>query len=388
MTQVALSLVLVIAAGLLIRSFDRLASRPLGFESDRLLVANVDASRVAVGAARLPLYQRIVDTVGAVPGVVHAAGSLMTPIGFGLVIVTVVDVPGAPPMDDREPLPTYSVTPGWFDSYRTSIREGRDIDRRDTATSQSVVLVNEAFVRRFFPSGNAVGGTVTPRTVVPGQKRQPLTVIDVVADAVLASPREVVMPTMYRPLAQWDAAIPPPELSISVRPSTGSPALVAGGVAAAIALVDPDLSFSFRPLGDHVSASIHQERLLALLSAFFGALAILLAAIGLFGVTSYAVARRRTEIGIRMALGAQRGDILRFALGQTILATSGGVVVGLASAAAVTRYLEALLFEITPLDAFTFIAAPAILAAVALIACYLPARRATSIDPMVALRCE
>ena len=151
---------------------------------------------------------------------------------------------------------------------------------------------------------------------------------------------------------------------------------------------DRRLAFTFRTLEEQVAAARHQERLIAWLSTFFGGLALLLAAIGLFGIASSAVVRRRTEIGIRMALGAQRGDVVHLALHQTTLATGAGLAIGLGAAAALTRYLEAMLFGITPLDSLTFVAAPVILAVVALVACFLPARRATSIDPMVALRSE
>jgi ABC-type antimicrobial peptide transport system permease subunit len=164
--------------------------------------------------------------------------------------------------------------------------------------------------------------------------------------------------------------------------------LLARGVSAALIAVDRDLAFSFRPLADQVNAARHQERLVAWLSALFGALAVLLASIGVYGVTSYAVAQRRFEIGIRMALGARGRDVVRLTVRETIVMTLCGVAVGLTVAAALTRYLQALLFGVTPLDPLTFIAAPALLVAVALLACYVPARRATAIDPMIALRCE
>src|SRR4030095_6602118 len=176
--------------------------------------------------------------------------------------------------------------------------------------------------------------------------------------------------------------------ALSVQAELGSPALLARNIASALTSFDRNLAFSLHPLADQVSAARQQERLVAWLSGFFGVLALLLAGLGFLGVTSYTVERQRTEIGIRMALGAQRHDVVALAVRQTIMMTMCGVAAGLVAAAVLTRYLQALLFGITPLDPATFIAAPALLIAVALLACYLPARPATSLDPTIALRCE
>jgi len=211
-----------------------------------------------------------------------------------------------------------------------------------------------------------------------------------VGDAVDQSLRYGAFPTLYRPLAQCPCppGVFPAAINLSVRAASGAPGQLAHSVAAALIEIDPNLAFSFRPLADQIDATRQQERLVAWLSGVFGALALLLAAIGLYGVTSYAVARRRTEIGIRMALGAQRRDVVGLVVRQTILMTAGGVGAGLAAAAALTRYLEAMLFGITPLDPVTFIVAPALLALVAGLAALVPARRAATVDPMNALRCE
>jgi ABC-type antimicrobial peptide transport system permease subunit len=180
----------------------------------------------------------------------------------------------------------------------------------------------------------------------------------------------------------------PPQVSLSVRAASGSPVSLAPAVAKRLSAIDQRLAFTFRPLEQQIDAARHQERLIAWLSTFFGGLALLMAAIGLFGIASSTVIRRRTEIGIRMALGAQQRDVIGLALRQTLLATAAGLALGIVAAAALTRYLEGMLFGITPLDPITFITSPAILAAVALIACVLPARRAAMIDPMAALRNE
>jgi predicted lysophospholipase L1 biosynthesis ABC-type transport system permease subunit len=218
------------------------------------------------------------------------------------------------------------------------------------------------------------------------------TIVGVVNDTVEQSLRYSAYPVLYQPLAQWSVLMPlmppPTQVSLSVRAASGSPTLLARSVATALTGVDRNLAFSFRPLADQVDAARHQERLVAWLSGFFGALALLLATIGLYGVTSYAVARRRAEIGIRMALGATRHDVVSLALRHTILWTVAGMAIGLAAAAALTRYLEAMLFGITPLDPATFIAAPLLLAFVAGLAALIPAKRAAAVDPMVVLRSE
>jgi ABC-type antimicrobial peptide transport system permease subunit len=194
------------------------------------------------------------------------------------------------------------------------------------------------------------------------------------------------VPAVYQAIAQFDRPIPMTEFSLSIRAASGSPAALTRHVSAALTSVDRNLAFSVHLLADQVRGGRNQERLVAWLSGFFGVLALLLAAIGLYGVTSYIVARRQTEIGIRLALGAQRADVVRVSVGQIALTTAIGVIVGLGAAAIVTRYLKTLLFGVTPLDATTFVTASAVLATVALLTCYFPARRAARIDPMIALR--
>jgi ABC-type antimicrobial peptide transport system permease subunit len=211
----------------------------------------------------------------------------------------------------------------------------------------------------------------------------------VVDDAVFDSQREGVQPIVYLPAAQsGEGPGGSTALSLGVRPSVGTPMQLAPGVGAAVLDVDPDVSFSFVLLEHHVQASVRHERLVAILSGFFGVLALLIAALGLYGVTSYWVNRRVREIGIRRALGAQRAHVLSLVLGQSLALTGVGIGLGLACAAAVTRFIRALVFGLTPLDPATFIAVAAIFAIVATLAVLLPAQRATRVNPLVALRNE
>ena len=376
--QIALSLALVVAAALLVRSFARISSVPLGFDRDRVLVVNVDTERVRADSAdRMRLYQRILDAVSSVPGVAHAGGSIWTPIDGGMRMG-----------DSQSRIAFNFVTPGWFAAYGTTLQAGRDFTARDTAGSPPVAIVNDAFVRAFMPGRAPLGETIPHPSPRKGEALR--TIVGTVRDAVFDSQREGIQPIVYLPVAQ-SAGIGPSGLtaiSLSVRPALGAPVQVAPGVGAALRGIDPDVSFSFALLENHVQASVRQERLVAMLSGFFGALALLIAALGLYGVTSFTVNRRVSEIGIRRALGAQRAQVLGLVLSQTLTLTGLGIGLGLAVAAAVTRSLRGLLFGLTPLDPGTFIGVAALFAIVATLAALLPAHRATRVDPLVALRNE
>jgi putative ABC transport system permease protein len=376
--QVALSLALVIAAALLVRSFERLSHVPLGFDPDRVLVVNVDTQRARTDPAeRMRLYQRIVDAARSVPGVAHAGGSMWTPVDGGM------------RMGDSQSRVTFNfVTPGWFAAYGTAVRIGRDFTARDTAEASPVVVVNEAFVRALMPGRFPLGETIAyPRSRRGDVQR---TIVGVVDDALFDSQREGIQPIVYLPIAQAVGNGPngPTEISVGVRPAVGSPMQLARSVGAAVTGVDPGLAFTFRLLTNHVDASVRQERIVAMLSGLFGGLTLLIAALGLYGVTSYTVNRRFTEIGIRMALGAQRAHVLRLILGQSLALTAIGIGLGLAGASAVTRYLRGMLFGLTPLDPGTFIGVAVLFAVVAAVAASIPAHRATRVDPLVALRTE
>jgi putative ABC transport system permease protein len=377
--QVSLALALVIVAALFVRTFERIASVPLGFQPDRVLLVNVNLQRARVTPAdRLAFSHRLVEAVRLSPGVAHAGASMWTPIDRGLRAA-----------DPRRNLAFNFVTPGWFAAYGTAVLAGRDFDTRDTAAALPVAIVNQTYVRKFVTGGTPIGARVTgpgPRGAGPVER----TIVGVVDDAVFSSQREGTQPMAYLPLAQTVGMEPPGEASINISLSAagGTAMGLARSVATALTAVDSSLSFTFRPLADQVDASLTQERLVAMLSGIFGALALLIAAVGLYGVTSYAVQRRSSEIGIRMALGAQRGDVLGLVLRQSLTLTAIGIVLGLAAAAAVTRYVRSMLFGLTPLDPATFIGVAVVFALVATAAAAIPARRATKVDPLIALRTE
>jgi predicted permease len=383
--QLAVSIVLVVVAGLFVRTFERLANVPLGFDRDRVLLVNVETARVRIDPAdRHRFYHQLVAALRAVPGVSEAAGSMSTP-GGGSAANLMVDARGRAAFPGQ--LIANVVTPHWFATFGIPLRGGRDLTDRDTAQSPPVVIVNEAFARRFFPGRTAIGHTFvgSDQAFLEGR-----TAVGIVGDAPYGSLHDPAPPTIYLPLAQAGGVEPPDRTRVvlSARVQTGSPTSLAPGIAAALTAVDRDVAFSFRPLANRVDESLLQERLLAMLCGLLGLLALFLSGLGLYGVTSYAVTRRRAEFGIRMALGAERGDLVWLVLRHNTIVVMTGIALGLTVSAAVTQYLEALLFGVTPLDPWTFVCVSLTFGIVANIAAYLPVRRATRIDPMASLRCD
>jgi putative ABC transport system permease protein len=321
--QVALSLMLVVAAGLFARTFASLTARHLGFDRDGVLLVTIDTGRVNVDPTRrAALYQRAREAVLAVPGVAHAAVSTVPPMVIGPMIrFPIQEVSGGPPLPPNGRVSSLNlVSPGWFETFGIPFVAGRDITDRDRLGTPPVVVVNEAFASVFLNGASPIGHTITLSTAfLPGQAPPPIEIVGVVADALYArSLRDPISPTIYLPFAQRDGAWSPllASMNLSVRSTGGSPALLTKSVAAAIGAVNPELALTFRPLASQIDASLTQDRVLAMLSGFFGALALLLAGLGLYGVTSYGVSRRRREIGVHIALGAAPGHVQRLVLSR------------------------------------------------------------------------
>ena len=389
--QVALSLVLVVAAGLFTRTFSSLAGRPLGFDSGSILVASIEipsASERKDEARRPELFRQLIRAAAAIPGVSHAALSEVTPLGTNT-WNNEVDLLDAPPLAGDDRLAYFNmVSPGWFETYGTPILAGRDFTEADTPATPRVALVNEAFARRFNGGKNPIGMRVRAQ----GDTQL---IVGVVRDAVYESLRAPVPPTIYLPYGQ--ATRLPSSTSISVRTAGGSPAQtlpktqtltqaltpmqLTRPLAAALRHVDADLRITFRPLADQVDAALIQERIVAALSAFFGALALLLAGLGLYGITSYAVNRRRAEIAIRMALGAAPAGVVGLVLRRVVILIALGIIAGTAASLWASRFVSPLLFGLEPRDPVTLVAAIVLLAAIGALAGWLPARRASRIDP-------
>jgi putative ABC transport system permease protein len=388
--QVALSLILVVAAGLFVQTFERLAHAPLGLDRDRVLMVTITAPTVPAADRNL-VYHQLVKAAASVPGVAHAGGSLNPPIAGSLVGDIVVTEPGVAPRPDAEVVSQYtSITPGTLASYGTPIRAGRDVDDRDTDAAPKVMLVNEALVGRFFPGRSLIGAPLA-LTFRSGQSGDvPLgtyTVVGVTGDAAYRSIRTPMRPTIYVPMAQRGGSpILHNNFYISVRAASGSPALLTRNVAAALTAVNRDLAMTFSPLATLVDESLAQDRLVAMLSGFFGALALLLAGLGLYGVTAFAVARRRTEIGIRMALGAPPASVMKLVLARVALLVGIGIIIGAVGSLWASQFVASLIYGLAPRDPVTLIGAAITLVVVGAVAGWLPAWSASRIDPSEVLR--
>ena len=382
--QVALSLVLIVAAGLFVRTFSSLARLDPGFDRHPILVASLNAQRAQLEPADRPeLFRRALEAAAGVPGVASAALSAVTPIS-GSTWNNRIELPDGPALSEKERI-TYInlVSAGWFRTYRTPMIAGRDFTHADTMASAPIAIVNETFARKFAYGKNPVGTRVRQ----PGFGGRPTIdrqIVGYVKDAVYRSLREPVPPTMYIPYAQQPE--PPSSMYISVRAAGGPPALLTKPLASALTDVNRDIALTFRPLEDQVNAALTQERIVAMLSGFFGGLALLLAALGLYGVTSYAVSRRRTEIGIRMALGAAPGGVIRLVLRRVAILVGLGVIAGTGVSLWAARFVETLLYGLQPRDPLTVVAAAALLGTIGALAGWLPARRASRIDPARVLR--
>jgi putative ABC transport system permease protein len=382
--QLAVSLVLLVAAGLFVRTFTALATRDLGFRPAPILVVSVNAARSAVEPARRgDLYERVRQSVANLPGVSSAALSMVTPVS-GSMWAGPVDVLGGPPVGplDRG-VHKNLVTPDWFGTYGMAIRRGRDFTSRDTLASPPVAIVNETFVRSRLGQLDPIGQRLT-QPGRPGDSAPPLEIVGVVADAVYRNIRDPAPPTMYVPLSQRKE--PASAINVSLRAAALAPGLLTKSVTSAIGDVDRDLALSFRLLADQVNASLIQERVIAMLSGFFGGLALVLAGLGLYGVTSYSVSRRRAEIGLRLALGAQPGAVLRLVLRRVALLQLGGIGCGAAMSFWASPLVSTLLFGLQPRDPWTLATAAGLLLTIGALAGWAPARRAAALDPAHVLR--
>jgi predicted permease len=387
--QVAVSLMIIVAAGLLGQMFARLSHARLGFEADRLLSVMVTAPTVAA-ADRNPFYHRLVSAAAGAPGVAHAGGSRNPPLTqfYEPQRIAVTSTTGELPRAVELDAIFVDITPGWLATYGLPIRAGRDIDAHDTLKTSAVMLVNEAFTRRFASDQNLVGSTVTllVRDVYGNTLPMTRTIVGVTGDAVYGALRQPIPPTIYYPLAQVDGPIGLAYFFIAMRSISGSPETWAGGVTAALTAVNPNVRLRFLPVVTQVRDALAQDRVVATLASFFAGLALLLAALGLYGVTAYAVARQRSEIGIRMALGATPLAVVRLALSRVATLVALGIAVGTVASLCLSRFVAVLLYGVAPRDPATLAGAIVVLVSVAALAAWFPARRASRIDPAAVLR--
>lgn len=379
--QVALSLVLLICAGLFMRSLRAASTSDPGFNAENVLLTRMEMREEKMGREEEQLfYRRVQEQVSALPGVRSATLAYIVPIsGGGMRTGVWIEGYQPKPNEDTE-LNTNVVTPNFFQTLGIPLVEGRDFNATDVKGAPGVVIINEEFARRYFPGGSALGKRVrTADTEGPY-----LEVVGVAKNAKYRGLLEDPLPFFYTPLAQNRMS----SMALLVR-TDGDPLTVLPSVRAELKSLNKNLTlYQINTLSTQLADALSNERMVAVLLSVFGIAALLLAAVGLYGVMSYVVVRRTHEIGVRMALGAQTGDIMKLVMLQGMMLLVVGSVVGLAAAFALTRLMSSLLFGVSATDPTTFVGITLLLAIVALLACYIPARRATKVDPMVALRYE
>jgi predicted permease len=385
--QVAFSTVLLIGAGLVTQSLRNLQDQHFGFVTEGRLMVNIDPSLAGYTPDQLPgLYQRLEEVLPQIPGVLSASLSWYSPLG-GNNSNEGVYIEGKP-RDYRWTAPSWDrVGPHYFETIGTRLLEGRAIDERDTPAAPRVVVINETFARRFFPNEDPISQHLGMGDASHSGDYE---IIGIVEDAKYQDTRGPAYATFFLPLLQappgepvrgWVGAI---ELHVAGKPENLEPA-----VRKAISNVDPHLIvLDMMSFGEQVARNFNQERLIARLTEVFGALALILACVGLYGVTAFAVARRTNEIGIRMALGADRGNLLGLVLRTALTQLGLGLAIGIPAALAGGRVLVNQLYGVKSYDPMIIGVAAAVLAACAVLAASVPARRATRVDPIVALRYE
>ncbi len=384
--EIVLALVLLASAGLLVESFIRLQKVPSGFDPSNVTTARVALPETTYGKPEQAgaFYKKLLDHVSTFPGMQSVGAAWWIPLS-GSEISFNFNVEEHPVAPGQQPVAQVNVvTPNYFQTLRVPIRRGRAFTERDDRTAPPVAIVSEGFAKQYFPGEDPIGKRITPNGSVDPGKPPVREIIGVVADMHLISLRLPPKPQIYIPHQQFATQT----MSIFVRSQMGEAALMST-LHRAVNEIDKDVPvYRVRTLPDYLSQSIAQPRLNAMLVGLFALIALLLAAAGIFGVMSYSVTQRTQEIGIRLALGAQRYDVLRLVVLQGMRFVCAGVVLGLIGVFACSRLLQSLLFGIGATDLRTMFAVTLILIAVAFIACLLPARRATLVDPVKALRAE
>ncbi|HEV7902607.1 MAG TPA: ABC transporter permease [Pyrinomonadaceae bacterium] len=389
-TEVAVSLILLIGAGLLINSFMRLRNVNPGFRADHLLTMQVELPELKYPehARRTSFYNELLSRVETLPGVKSAAVTTNLPLyaqGNSIGVSIEGHPAPAPGQGKRPSVTTRVVSPHYFQTMGIALLQGREFSEQDKVDSPAVAVVSETMARRFWPDQDPTGKRLTSGSPTSTDPNDWITVIGVVKDVRQFELVSEAKAQMYLSYVQADFFAPN---DLVVRTDL-DPLSLATAVRRAVWEVDKDQPVSkIRTMEEIVSESVARQRFSMLLLGIFAALALVLAAVGIYGVMSYSVAQRTREFGIRMALGAQRGDVLKLAVGQGLKLVLVGIAIGLGAAFILTRVMSSLLFGVSATDPLTFITISLVLVGVAVLASFIPALRATKIDPMVALRYE
>lgn len=379
--QVALSLVLLIGGGLMLRALNQAQTIKLGFNPERAVEVSFDLRLQGYEEARGREFQKgLIERVKSLPGVQFAGLADMAPVDLHFPR-TAVFIEGQIPqrLGSTPSTMINRASPGYFQAMDTRLTRGRDFTEQDDDKATQVVLINEAFARRFWPGEDPIGKRIS----LGGPESAKRQVIGVVEDGKYAGLNEDPKPFVSRSLWQSYSGS-----TIVIVRTAGDPQKLIASIRNEVQQLDPNIPLASRMLAERMDLPLLPARIAASVLAGFGLLALALVAIGIYGVMSYAVSKRTREIGIRMALGAQHGDVLKLIIRQGLTLTVIGMAIGAAAALALTQSMKALLFGVSATDPFTFIGVGLVLAGVSFLACYLPARRAARVDPMVALRCE
>ncbi|HEV2492438.1 MAG TPA: ABC transporter permease [Terriglobia bacterium] len=382
--EMALALVLLVGAGLLMRSFARLTSVDPGFSAVHLLSMNVELpdSRYQTAGQMIAFERQALARLASLPGVEHAGAVFGLPFGETLISGD-ISVEGQP--SARAGARKLVVSSDYFQTLGMPLVKGRFFNDHDTENSPQVLIISQSVANHLWPHDDPIGRHIDPSGNTTSNW---YTVVGVVGDVKQRSLDETLNPVIYTPYAQSPIPFMMQDITFVVR-TAPDPAALIGPARRAIDEVDPNLPvFDAATMSQLVSQTVDEPRFNTFLLGVFATLAVLLAMVGIYGVMSYATSQRTHEIGIRMALGAEREDVLKLVVGQGIRLTLAGVGIGLAGAFALTRLLAKFLYGVGPLDLATFAGAAVLITAVALLAAYIPARRATRVDPMVALRYE
>jgi predicted permease len=383
--ETALALVLLVGAGLMLKSLYHLIQVSPGFQPARVLYMEMDlrSDQYSKDPAILNFWQQVLDRVRVIPGVESAALGTVVPLtgNHRRSDITIEGLPTPGPGEFPHP-DRHNVSAAYITTMGIPLLRGRNFSNADNETAPDVALINSTMARRFWTDGDPIGKRFLWGH--PGEDEKWITIVGVVADTKLYGLDNPARLEVYSPYRQRPSA----DMNLVVR-SAMDPASLTSAIRAAVAAIDKDQPiFDVHTMQQLVDDSISTRRLTLVLLGIFSALALILAAIGIYGVMAYSVALRTQEIGIRMALGAQQKDVLRLILGQGARIAFFGVAIGLVAAAALARLLSSLLFSVSASDPITFAAVSILLVAIALLACYIPARRALRVDPIIALRYE
>jgi putative ABC transport system permease protein len=389
--EIALGLLLLIGAGLLLRSFSRLQDVPPGFQADHLFVADLPLSLTAYAKPeqRYQFFDRVVERARSLPGVRSAGAASFLPVSGGGGLLH-FNIAGRPPKSPHEYTAAgyRNVTPNYFETLGIPLLQGRFLTPADKDKAPAVVVINATMAHTYFPNENPLGKRIQlGATPDPDPQNPNMEVVGVVGDVIQGLGIEPKA-EMYLPYRQADGVLPVFQLSIVLR-TGGDPLLQASALRSALSEIDPNQPLvNVRTMEDNIATTVAQPRFRTWLIGIFAGLAVLLGAVGIYGVMSYSVTQRTNEIGIRVTLGAQPADVFRAVVGEGLRFALLGVGVGLAAALVLTRVLQSFLYGISATDPLTFASVTSLLVSVAVAASFFPARRATRVDPIIALRHE